>query len=75
MSAPQAPFAQFQNLLLEMFQFDDNELDFGLFKVLKLKRTYIEQFIGGEGAQDLKHIVARELESIRGVDTQPLFDW
>ena len=70
MSAPSSPFAQFQNLLREMFQFDHNELDFGLFKVLRLKRTYIEQFISGEGAQDLKHIVARELESIRGTDTE-----
>lgn len=47
--------------LREMFQFDDNELDFGLFKVLRLKRTFIEQFISGEGEQDLKRMVQREL--------------
>lgn len=41
MSALPSPFAQFQNLLREMFQFDHNELDFGLFKVLRLKRTYL----------------------------------
>lgn len=75
MSAPQAPFAQFQNLLREMFQFDHNELDFGLFKVLRLKRTYIEQFISGESVQDLKHIVSRELESIRGADTEDERQW
>lgn len=75
MSVLQAPFAQFQNLLREMFQFDHNELDFGLFKVLRLKRTYIEQFISGDGAHDLKHIVAQELESIRGADTEDERQW
>ena len=58
-----------------MFQFDHNELDFGLFKVLRLKRTYIEQFISGNGAQDLQHIVGRELESIRGADTEDERQW
>ncbi|CDS53325.1 hypothetical protein [Polaromonas sp. CG9_12] len=47
MPAPLTPFSQFQNLLREMFQLDHKELDFGLFKVLRLKRTYIEQFISG----------------------------
>jgi adenine-specific DNA-methyltransferase len=75
MANQDSPFGQFQHLLREMFQFDHNELDFGLFKVLRLKRTYIEQFISGEGAHDLKHIVAQELESIRGADTEDERKW
>ena len=61
MTTPETAFSQFQGFLREMFQFDDNELDFGLFKVLRLKRTFIEQFISGDGEQDLKRIVQREL--------------
>ena len=70
-----SPFCQFQNLLREMFQFDHNELDFGLFKVLRLKRTYIEQFISGDGVRDLQHIVACELQAIRGADTEDERQW
>lgn len=64
----EGPFSQFQAFLREMFQFDHNEPDFGLFKVLRLKRTYIEQFISGDGQQDLRRIVSRELQAIRSAD-------
>ncbi|MDP2418483.1 MAG: DNA methyltransferase, partial [Hydrogenophaga sp.] len=69
------PFSQFQQFLREMFQFDHNELDFGLFKVLRLKRTYIEQFIGGDGDQDLRRIVSRELQAIRSADDADERQW
>ena len=63
-------FAQFQQFLREMFQYDNNDLDFGLFKVLRLKRNYIEQFISGDSEQDLKQIVQRELAAIRSADSE-----
>lgn len=69
------PFSQFQTFLREMFQFDHNELDFGLFKVLRLKRTYIEQFISGDGDQDLRRIVSRELQAIRSADDADERQW
>jgi adenine-specific DNA-methyltransferase len=68
-------FAQFQSFLREMFQFDNNELDFGLFKVLRLKRTFIEQFINGDGEQDLRQIVNRELEAIRSAEDAEERKW
>lgn len=71
----QTPFSQFQQFLREMFQFDHNELDFGLFKVLRLKRTYIEQFISGNGDQDLRRIVSRELQAIRSADDADERQW
>ena len=61
MSASNDVFPLFQQFLREMFQFDHHELDFGLFKVLRLKRSFIEQFIDGDGEQDLRRIVSREL--------------
>lgn len=54
-------FDQFKDFLREMFQYDTNDLDFGIFKILKLKRKYIEQFINGDGAEDLRATVAREV--------------
>lgn len=68
-------FTQFQTFLREMFQFDHNELDFGLFKVLRLKRNYIEQFISGDGEQDLRSIVSRELQAIRSADDADERQW
>jgi adenine-specific DNA-methyltransferase len=62
-------FEQFQQFLREMFQYDNNDLDFGLFKVLRLKRSYIEQFISGDGEQDLRQIVQRELAAIRSTES------
>ena len=68
MSQPTA-FEQFQNFLREMFQYDNNDLDFGLFKVLRLKRNYIEQFISGDGEQDLRQIVQRELAATHSTES------
>jgi len=71
----ETPFSQFQQFLREMFQFDHNELDFGLFKVLRLKRSYIEQFISGDGERDLRCIVSRELQAIRSADDADERQW
>jgi adenine-specific DNA-methyltransferase len=75
MTQDNSPFALFQDFLREMFQFDHNELDFGLFKVLRLKRTYIEQFISGDGEHDLRRIVSRELQAIRSADDADERQW
>lgn len=36
---------KFQKLLREMFQFDCAELDFGIYRIMNLKRAIIERFI------------------------------
>ena len=60
MSASNDVFPLFQQFLREMFQFDHHELDFGLFKVLRLKRSFIEQFIDGDGEQEIGRASCRE---------------
>lgn len=75
MSASNDVFPLFQQFLREMFQFDHHELDFGLFKVLRLKRSFIEQFIDGDGDQDLRRIVSRELAAIRSADDADERQW
>jgi adenine-specific DNA-methyltransferase len=54
-------FQQLQAYLREMFQFDENDLDFGIYKVLRLKRREIERFIEGAGEHDLRRSVERAL--------------
>lgn len=75
MTAANEVFPQFQQFLREMFQFDHHELDFGLFKVLRLKRSFIEQFIDGDDEQDLRRIVSRELAAIRSADDADERQW
>ena len=68
-------FDQFKDFLREMFQYDTNDLDFGIFKILKLKRNYIEQFINGNGPDDLRATVARELARVENTDVEAAFMW
>jgi len=46
MTPPQTPLEKFQELLRELFQLKDAaELDFGIYRILNLKRTQVEEFI------------------------------
>jgi len=54
MSTPQI---EFQQLLRELFQFDCADLDFGIYRIMNLKRTIIERFI----SEDLPRLVNEEL--------------
>lgn len=50
--------------LKEMFQFNENDLDFGIYKIYNLKRKHIESFIDGKGVNDLTptiEIILKEL--------------
>ncbi len=68
-------FDQLREFLCEMFQYDTNDLDFGIFKILKLKRRYIEQFINGGGPEDLRATVARELAKVENTDAEAASMW
>lgn len=55
--------------LKEMFQFNENDLDFGIYKIYNLKRKQIEAFIDGDKETDL----IPTIESILGeVSTESL---
>lgn len=57
---------KFQNLLRELFQFEDAaELDFGIYRVMKLRRDRMEQWLTGD-------LPARAKEIIDG--SSPTFD-
>src|ERR1051325_1993690 len=52
------PREKFQKLLRELFQFDNADLDFGIYRSMNHKRTVIEQFI----EKDLLNAVSAELQ-------------
>lgn len=55
------PRAKFQRLLRDMFQFDCADLDFGIYRIMNLKRDAVERFI----RKDLLDAVGQELS--RGI--------
>ncbi len=50
--------------LKEMFQFNENDLDFGIYKIYNLKRKNIEGFIEGDGENDLTPTIEKILEKV-----------
>lgn len=47
-----------------MFQFNENDLDFGIYKIYNLKRKHIESFIDGEGVNDLTPTIETILKEV-----------
>ena len=52
------PLQKFQSLLRELFQFDLADLDFGIYRVMNLKRSLIERWI----EEDLPKAIEEELQ-------------
>lgn len=50
--------------LKEMFQFNENDLDFGIYKIYNLKRKHIESFIDGDGVNDLAPTIEAILKEV-----------
>ena len=44
-AAAETNLGKFQNLLRELFQFDNAELDFGIYRIMNHKRNVVERFI------------------------------
>jgi adenine-specific DNA-methyltransferase len=58
-------FDQLCDFLKEMFQFEDHDLDFGIYRIIRLKRQFIENFIAGDGENSLRTTVTRALSSVQ----------
>jgi adenine-specific DNA-methyltransferase len=56
--------------LKEMFQFNANDLDFGIYKIYNLKRKDIENFIDGNDEQCLEPIINKTLELVNNIEKQ-----
>ena len=82
MTSNQTSLAKFQGLLRELFQFDQADLDFGIYRIMNHKRDVVEQFI----TDQLPTFVADELgrgplaqqaqaEAPRSFESTPNFDY
>jgi adenine-specific DNA-methyltransferase len=56
--------------LKEMFQFNANDLDFGIYRIYNLKRKEIENFIDGNDEQCLEPIINKTLELVSNIEKQ-----
>ncbi|MDZ4171400.1 MAG: hypothetical protein U1C19_04490, partial [Methanobacteriaceae archaeon] len=57
------------DLLIEMFQFENEDLDFGIYKILNYKRDEISKFI----EKDLKKEINAQLELLYTEDRKKKF--
>lgn len=59
-----------RGFLKEMFQFNANDLDFGIYRIYNLKRREIENFIDGKDEQCLEPIINKTLELVSNIEKQ-----
>ena len=59
---------QLKYFLKEMFQFNANDLDFGIYRIYNLKRKEIENFIDGNDEQCLEPIINKTLELVSNIE-------
>ncbi len=57
-----------KQILRELFQFENNDLDFGIYRILNIKKKEISEFI----EKDLFEIIKKELESVEEKDLESL---
>jgi len=61
---------QLKTFLKEMFQFNSNDLDFGIYRIYNLKRKEIENFIDGTDQNCLEPIINKTLELVSKIEKQ-----
>ena len=68
-------FDQLRAFLKEMFQFEDHDLDFGIYRIIRLKRRFIQHFIDGEDGNSLRATVTLALSRVRNSQSQTSLNW
>ncbi len=68
-------FDQLREFLKEMFQFEDHDLDFGIYRIIRLKRRFIEGFIDGEGEGSLRAVVTKALKGEHSARQETSCNW
>jgi len=59
---------QLKLFLKEMFQFNANDLDFGIYRIYNLKRKEIEAFIDGDDDNCLEPIINNTLKQVKNIE-------
>ena len=71
----QTAFSQLQSFLKEMFQFDDHDLDFGIYRIIRLKKNFIQNFIDGHDSNSLQEVVRDALSQIQSSAGESARNW
>lgn len=61
--------------LTDMFQFEDHDLDFGIYRIIRLKRRFIQSFIDGDSDSSLRTTVTRALSGVRNSQGDTARNW
>ncbi|MEQ6886480.1 site-specific DNA-methyltransferase [Salicola sp. Rm-C-2C1-2] len=75
MADPQTEFNQLRAFLKDLFQFEDHELDFGIYRITRLKRQFIQNFIDGEDEHSLRATVERALSGVQNSRAKTASNW
>jgi len=75
MATAKTEFDQLCNFLKEMFQFEDHDLDFGIYRIIRLKRQFIQNFIDGDGENSLRSTVVRALSGVQNSQSDTARNW
>lgn len=68
-------FEQLRAFLKDMFQFEEHDLDFGIYRIIRLKRQYIQGFIDGEGENSLRATVTSALSGVQNTQSETARNW
>lgn len=75
MTVPTQAFDQLRHFLKDMFQFEAHDLDFGIYRITRLKQRFIQAFIDGEADDSLRATVSRALESVHNSQSEVARNW
>lgn len=75
MTAPIQAFDQLRRFLKDMFQFEAHDLDFGIYRITRLKRQFIQSFIDGEADNSLRSTVNHALGSVHNSQSETARHW
>lgn len=75
MTAVSREFDQLRAFLKDMFQFNDHDLDFGIFKIIRLKKQFIETFIDGDDSESLRSAVTSALSGVQNTQAETAKNW
>lgn len=75
MTTSPSAFDKLRYLLKEMFQFEEHDLDFGIYRITRLKREYIQAFIDGQGENSLRTSVQRALGGLHNTQGETARNW
>lgn len=75
MTANTSAFQQLKVFLKDMFQFEEHDLDFGIYRITRLKRQFIQAFIDGQDENSLQRIVSDALSGVQNSQGDSAKHW